>query len=150
VVSVVRRFNPEISTLSIGDGANDVSMITAAHVGVGIKGVEGQQAARASDYAVGEFKMLRPLLFVHGRECYRKNSLLVLYNFFKNIIMVFPQFWFSIYNNFSGQTPYDSFIYQLFNVFYTSLPIIIFAVFDEEHSRKKLFENKQNYYRIGL
>jgi len=27
--------------LAIGDGANDVNMINAAHVGVGIKGVEG-------------------------------------------------------------------------------------------------------------
>ena len=94
--------------------------------------------------------MLRPLLFVHGRESYRKNSNLVLYNFFKNIVLVFPQFWFSIYNNFSGQTPYDSFIYQLFNVFYTSLPIIVFAVFDVEHERKVLYANKENYYKIGL
>jgi phospholipid-transporting ATPase len=94
--------------------------------------------------------MLRPLLFVHGRESYRKNSTLVLYNFFKNIILVFPQFWVSVFNNFSGQTPYDSFIYQLFNVFYTSMPIIIFAVFDEEHSRKTLYDHKTNLYRIGL
>ena len=43
-------------TLSIGDGANDVNMITEAHVGIGIKGLEGQQAARASDFAIGEFK----------------------------------------------------------------------------------------------
>lgn len=89
-MSVVRVHNPDISTLAIGDGANDVSMITAAHVGIGIKGVEGQQAARASDYSIGEFKMLRPLLFIHGRESYRRNTILVLYNFFKNIILVFP------------------------------------------------------------
>jgi phospholipid-transporting ATPase len=76
--------------LAIGDGANDVSMITAAHVGIGIKGVEGQQASRASDYAIGEFKMLRPLLFIHGRESYRRNTALVLFNFFKNIVLVFP------------------------------------------------------------
>jgi phospholipid-transporting ATPase len=55
VVTLVRDNKPGISTLAIGDGANDVNMITAAHVGVGIKGVEGQQAARASDYAIGEF-----------------------------------------------------------------------------------------------
>ena len=79
--------------MAIGDGANDVNMITAAHVGVGIRGREGQQAARSSDYAISEFRLLRKLLFVHGRECYRRNAALVCYNFFKNICLVLPQFW---------------------------------------------------------
>jgi P-type E1-E2 ATPase len=33
-------------TLSIGDGANDVTMIQQAQVGVGISGVEGRQVRR--------------------------------------------------------------------------------------------------------
>lgn len=41
VVRTVREHLPEACTLAVGDGANDVSMITGAHVGVGIKGVEG-------------------------------------------------------------------------------------------------------------
>ena len=65
--------------MAIGDGANDVSMITEAHIGVGIRGLEGQQAAKASDYVLGEFKMLRRLLFYTGQECYRKNSFLILF-----------------------------------------------------------------------
>ena len=65
-------------------------MITAAHVGVGIKGLEGSQAARASDYSIGEFKMLRKLLLYHGRENYRRNSYLILYNFYKNFILIVP------------------------------------------------------------
>lgn len=43
----------KLTTLAIGDGANDVNMIVAAHIGVGISGLEGQQAARSSDYAIG-------------------------------------------------------------------------------------------------
>jgi phospholipid-transporting ATPase len=38
---VVRNKFPDKITLSIGDGANDVNMITTAHVGVGIAGLEG-------------------------------------------------------------------------------------------------------------
>ena len=68
-------------------------MITEAHVGVGIRGVEGQQAARASDYAIGEFKLLRRLILYCGRESYRKNSYLIFYNFYKNLVIVLPQFW---------------------------------------------------------
>ena len=52
-VPMMRDRHPDKTTLSIGDGANDVNMITAAHIGVGISGLEGQQAARASDYAIG-------------------------------------------------------------------------------------------------
>lgn len=90
LVKLIRDRKHGISTLAIGDGANDVSMITAAHVGVGIKGVEGYQAARASDFSIGEFKILRRLLFYHGREAYRRNSRVVCYNFFKNILVVLP------------------------------------------------------------
>lgn len=141
---------PDHSTLAIGDGANDVNMITAAHVGIGIKGLEGQQAARASDYAISQFRFLRRLLFYHGRECYRKNSTLVCYNFFKNILLVLPQFWFGFFNYFSGQSLYDSFIYQMFNILYTSCPIMIYAVIDKELEPEILVANKLNYYDQGM
>jgi phospholipid-transporting ATPase len=57
-------------TLSIGDGANDVSMIQAAHIGVGISGQEGMQAVMASDFAIAQFRFLTDLLLVHGRWSY--------------------------------------------------------------------------------
>ena len=63
-----------VITLAIRDGANDVNMITSAHVGVGIIGVEGKQAARASDYAIGQFQFLKKILFCHGYESLRRNS----------------------------------------------------------------------------
>jgi phospholipid-transporting ATPase len=53
IVSLVKNKYPGLTTLAIGDGANDVNMITAAHIGVGISGKEGQQASRAADYAIG-------------------------------------------------------------------------------------------------
>ena len=84
---------PNFGMLSIGDGANDVNMITTANIGVGILGEEGAQAARASDYSIAKFSYLQRLLFYHGRESYRKNANLILYNFYKNILIVLPQFW---------------------------------------------------------
>ena len=53
IVLMIKHRYKGITTLAIGDGANDVNMITAAHVGIGISGLEGQQAARSSDYAIG-------------------------------------------------------------------------------------------------
>ena len=42
IVVMLKTKNPKLTTLAIGDGANDVNMITAAHVGIGISGLEGQ------------------------------------------------------------------------------------------------------------
>lgn len=53
IVSLVKLRFPKKTTLSIGDGANDVAMILKADVGVGIAGKEGMQAARSSDFAIG-------------------------------------------------------------------------------------------------
>mmetsp|Transcript_18923 Transcript_18923/g.32303 ORF Transcript_18923/g.32303 Transcript_18923/m.32303 type:complete len:290 (+) Transcript_18923:2529-3398(+) len=147
-------------------------MILQAHVGVGIAGKEGQQAARTADYAIGQFKFLKPLMFVHGREAYRRNSLLVLYSFYKNVLYVVAQFYFGFFSSFQGQPLYEKFIYQLYNVTMTSLPIMWFAVFDFEHEKdrkpvsadnnelsqslklvkgdEKLFMRNPSLYEIGM
>jgi len=88
VVKFIKDKYPMTTTLAIGDGANDVNMITSADVGVGISGLEGQQATRASDFAIGQFKHLKVLLLFHGRESYRKIAYTVGYMFYKNIISI--------------------------------------------------------------
>ena len=79
-------------TLAIGDGANDVSMIQVADIGVGISGQEGMQAVQASDYAIGRFRFLARLLLVHGHWCYDRISKLILYFFYKNMVKLFSFF----------------------------------------------------------
>lgn len=130
------RFKSKV-TLAIGDGANDVNMILSSHVGVGILGKEGQQAARSADFAIGQFKFLKPLLFVHGRECNRRNSILVLYIFYKNVLYIACLYLFGFWSMFSGQTLYESIIYQFYNITMTSLPIMFFALFDFEYLKKE-------------
>ncbi|CAL8071819.1 unnamed protein product [Orchesella dallaii] len=67
-------------TLAIGDGANDVAMTQKAHIGVGISGVEGLQAACASDYAVAQCHYLTTLPFVHGAWNYDRMTKLIFYS----------------------------------------------------------------------
>lgn len=69
-------------------------------------------------------------MFKHGRENYRRNSYVVIYMFYKNVMFVLAQFWFGFENAFSGQTLYEPFIYQGFNLVFTVVPIMWFAVYD--------------------
>lgn len=124
-------------------------MITAAHIGIGISGLEGQQAARAADYSIGQFKMLKNLLFVHGREAYRRNTYLIMYMFYKNIILVIPVWVFGWFSLFGGTSIYNNIFYNFYNLALTAIPIIWFAVFDWEHD-KETFLVTPSYYPIGL
>jgi len=96
------KSNGKWITLAIGDGANDVSMIMEAHIGVGIRGKEGSQSVRAADYAVSQFKALDRLMLVHGRWGYRRISGMVCYYFYKNILLVFTEIYFAFFNGYSG------------------------------------------------
>ena len=120
-------------------------MITAAHIGVGISGLEGQQAARASDYAIGQFKFLRNLLFVHGRESYRKNSYVVWYMFYKDVLFVMCIFWYGTVSAFSGLTIFEQWLYQFYNILFSCFPIMWFAVFDYELP-KAILSRDPKYY----
>lgn len=131
VTSLVRKGARKI-TLSIGDGANDVSMIQAAHVGVGISGLEGMQAVMASDFAIAQFRFLTDLLLVHGRWSYVRICKVVTYFFYKNLTFTLTQFWFTFQTGFSGQRFYDDWFQSLYNVIFTALPVIIVGLFDKD------------------
>jgi len=158
IVQIVKNNIEAAVTLAIGDGANDVNMINCAHVGVGIRGIEGQQAARASDYALTEFKHLKNLLFVHGREYTRKNALVICYMFYKNVLLITPNLIFAFYSGFSAMALYNDWLYQCFNTLFTSLPIIFYAIFDQEYSRSDFLNNpelfndsrKGNYFNLSV
>jgi len=99
----MRKHEKSKLTMAIGDGANDVSMIQSAHVGVGVKGHEGNQASSFADYAIPRFKDLRRLLFWHGRGFGIKIGMATRWILFKSITFAFGAFFYSMYNGFSGQ-----------------------------------------------
>lgn len=96
VVNLVKK-GLKVMTLAIGDGANDVSMIQEANIGIGISGVEGRQAVMASDYAIAQFRFLRKLLLVHGRWSYLRTAEMIMGFFFKNVVWTFVLFWYQIF-----------------------------------------------------
>jgi phospholipid-translocating ATPase len=131
VVEMVKK-GLDCLTLSIGDGANDVAMIQEAHVGVGIAGLEGQQAVMSSDYAIGQFRFLTRLLLVHGRWSYRRLAETIANFFYKNLVWTFALFWYQIYANFDIVYLYDYTYIVMFNLAFTSLPIILMGVLDQD------------------
>ncbi|XP_075365597.1 phospholipid-transporting ATPase VB [Mycteria americana] len=149
VVKLVRR-QLKVMTLSIGDGANDVSMIQAADVGIGISGQEGMQAVMASDFAISRFKHLKKLLLVHGHWCYARLAKMVIYFFYKNVSYVNLLFWYQFFCGFSGSTMIDYWQMIFFNLFFTSVPPLLFGVLDRDVSAEtllglpELYKNGQN------
>ena len=72
---------------AIGDGGNDVSMIQAADVGIGIVGKEGMQASLASDFSITQFSHVVRLLQWHGRNAYRRSACLAQFIFHRGLII---------------------------------------------------------------
>lgn len=134
--------------LAIGDGANDVSMIQAAHVGVGISGMEGMQAARSADFAIAQFRFLKKLLLVHGSWSYQRISAAILYSFYKNIALYMTQFWYVFANCYSGQSIIESWTLTFYNVLFTVLPPFVIGVFDQFVSAR-LLEQYPQLYQLG-
>ena len=106
MVEMVQKASNDV-VLSIGDGANDVAMIQAANVGVGITGHEGRQAASSSHYSIAQFHFLRRLLLVHGAFNHHRTVKVILYSFYKNICLYIIELWFAFFCAFSGQTFFD-------------------------------------------
>uniref|UniRef100_A0A8C0N8R0 Phospholipid-transporting ATPase n=1 Tax=Canis lupus familiaris TaxID=9615 RepID=A0A8C0N8R0_CANLF len=131
VVELVKRYK-KVVTLAIGDGANDVSMIKAAHIGVGISGQEGMQAMLNSDYAFSQFHYLQRLLLVHGRWSYNRMCKFLSYFFYKNFAFTLVHFWYAFFSGFSAQTVYDTWFITFYNLVYTCLPVLGLSLFDQD------------------
>eukprot|EP01012_Entosiphon_sulcatum_P031609 TRINITY_DN4015_c0_g1_i1.p1 TRINITY_DN4015_c0_g1~~TRINITY_DN4015_c0_g1_i1.p1 ORF type:complete len:1191 (-),score=188.74 TRINITY_DN4015_c0_g1_i1:51-3623(-) len=130
---VVALFQGQGKTaLGVGDGANDVSMIQEAKVGIGIMGLEGAQAERAADYAIPKFRHLKRLCSVHGRFSLVRNAQLIQFSFYKNFFLAFIQIFFAFYNGESGQTLLDSWFLTFYNIAFTSLPPLLMGVFEKD------------------
>jgi phospholipid-transporting ATPase len=135
MVRILKKVENKV-TLSVGDGANDVPMILEANIGIGISGKEGTQAVRSADYSISQFKFLRDILLVHGRLAYKRLSLYTCYAFYKNVIVVFTEIYFIIFNGFSGQIYFSDWFTNFYNTFWSSWPMVINFTLDRDVERE--------------
>ncbi|KAL9875821.1 phospholipid-transporting ATPase VD isoform 1-T4 [Glossina fuscipes fuscipes] len=151
LVKVVKE-ELRLCTLAVGDGANDVSMIQMADVGVGISGQEGTQAVMAADFTLARFRYLERLLLTHGYWCYDRLSRMILYFFYKNAAFVFLIFWYQLHCGFSGTVMMDQMYLMLYNLIFTSLPPLAIGVYDKRVPEDLLLKNPYLYKngRLGV
>ena len=69
--------------------------------------------------------------------------------FYKNMLFVIPLFWYGIVSIYSGTAFYDPYLYQLFNLFFTGMPIMYFAIFDYEQTKEEFMKDSK-YYQLGF
>ncbi|RWS16411.1 putative phospholipid-transporting ATPase IA-like protein [Dinothrombium tinctorium] len=151
IVELVKLQTNQV-TLAIGDGANDVAMIRAANVGVGISGLEGLQAAHSADYSISQFRFLTRLLLVHGSWSLARLCKLILYSFYKNIALYVIELWFASVSAWSGQTIFERWTIGLYNVIFTMAPPLAIGIFDRQCSAETMMKypalyksNNQNF-----
>lgn len=132
-------------TLAIGDGANDVSMIQAAHVGVGVAGEEGMQAVNSADYSIGQFQFLKRLILVHGHWSYYRNSTMVNVFFYKQMVHTGTLFWFQIYCGWSTSQAMDYVYLLLYNAIWTVASVVGIGMFDRNVSDHVLMQVPELY-----
>ncbi|EED95897.1 hypothetical protein THAPSDRAFT_26702 [Thalassiosira pseudonana CCMP1335] len=146
LLKMVRKYvEPTPTTLAIGDGANDVGMIQEAHIGIGISGLEGQQAVNASDFAIAQFRYLESLLLIHGRWNFMRMSKAVLFFFYKNACLIGCLMVFSGQCLHSGTPLFDPWIIAVFNFVGGSIPIIFMAAFDRDLPRDYVMRHPEVY-----
>jgi phospholipid-translocating ATPase len=145
VVRLVKASKSKPMTCAIGDGANDVSMIQEAHVGLGIYGKEGRNAALSADFAFAKFKYVKRILLVHGYLYYTRSANLVQYFFYKNLAFVICQFYYAFFNAFSVSSLYDSIVLTMYNIFFTSAPIFLFGLCEQKVSISEIEANPYLY-----
>ncbi|KAI9813570.1 MAG: hypothetical protein M1826_002483 [Phylliscum demangeonii] len=147
LVRAIRKKVKHSVTLAIGDGANDIAMIQEAHVGIGITGKEGLQAARTSDYSIAQFRFLLKLLLVHGRWNYVRICKYTLGTFWKEMLFYLTQALYQRYTGYTGTSLYESWSLSFFNTLFTSLPVLFLGIFEKDLAASTLLAVPELYAR---
>ena len=147
IVAMVKKHKGTM-TLAIGDGANDVGMLQEAHVGIGVKGHEGSQAAQASDFAIPRFRHLIYMTAVHGHWAMNRMTHVALFMLYKNFVMILTYVWSSIDTWASPTSFYDQFLISCFNLVFTILPPFAYGFWERDLTKKDLLKYPQLYNSV--
>eukprot|EP01128_Nolandella_sp_AFSM9_P011791 TRINITY_DN870_c0_g1_i2.p1 TRINITY_DN870_c0_g1~~TRINITY_DN870_c0_g1_i2.p1 ORF type:complete len:683 (-),score=163.58 TRINITY_DN870_c0_g1_i2:216-2264(-) len=146
VVLMIKEYTG-LQTASIGDGGNDVSMIQAADVGIGIVGKEGRQASLAADFSINQFSYVSRLLIWHGRNSYKRSARLGQFVIHRGLIISFIQAVFSALFYFAAIAIYNGWLLVGYATFYTTLPVFS-LVLDTDVTEEIAFQFPELYREL--
>jgi magnesium-transporting ATPase (P-type) len=129
---------------AIGDGGNDVAMIQAADVGLGIVGKEGKQASLASDFSIRQFSFLSRLLLWHGRNSYKRSARLGQFVIHRGLSISFLQAAFSAVFQYAPVSIFNGWLLGGYSTIYTALPVFS-LVMDEDVPETAAFQYPELY-----
>merc|ERR1712137_710790 len=135
VVETIKMHAKNERIAAIGDGGNDVSMIQAAHIGIGIEGKEGRQAALAADYSISQFSHVAQLFLWHGRNSYQRSAAMSQVIIHRGMVISFIQAIFCAVFFMSPVTIYTGMLVFGYSCWYTMLPVFSLVV-DEDIDKK--------------
>jgi len=118
------------------------------HVGVGISGQEGLQAARVADYSIAQFRFLQRLLLVHGHWNYVRTAKFILMTFWKEMFFYMMQALYQGYNGYTGTSLYEAWSLTVLNTLFTSLCVLVMGIFEQDLSADTLLALPE-LYRYG-
>ncbi|EAW08728.1 aminophospholipid-translocating P4-type ATPase NEO1 [Aspergillus clavatus NRRL 1] len=130
VADLIRQYTKK-RVCCIGDGGNDVSMIQAADVGIGIVGKEGRQASLAADFSITQFHHLTKLLVWHGRNSYKRSAKLAQFIMHRGLIISACQTMYSIASHFDPKGLFINWLMVGYATVYTNAPVFS-LVFDRD------------------
>ncbi|GMS92277.1 hypothetical protein PENTCL1PPCAC_14451, partial [Pristionchus entomophagus] len=143
IVKAVKRRGGIVA--AIGDGANDVPMIQAAHVGIGVSGNEGSQASMAADFVLAQFSFVSRLILLHGHWNYARIANVLLYFFYKNVQNVMITFFIQVANGWTCGFPINMTYSVTYPIIFTSLQPILFGVMEQDRTEKELLADSTLY-----
>jgi len=122
IATLIRAYTQK-RVACIGDGGNDVSMIQAADIGVGIVGKEGRQASLAADFSITSFHHLTKLLVWHGRNSYKRSAKLAQFVMHRGLVISVCQTVYSIATHFEPHALYRDWLLVGYATVYTMAPV---------------------------
>uniref|UniRef100_A0A8C9UMK0 Phospholipid-transporting ATPase n=1 Tax=Spermophilus dauricus TaxID=99837 RepID=A0A8C9UMK0_SPEDA len=136
IVALVKKYQ-HVVTLAIGDGANDVNMIKSGWWAAGMR--------RGAWGCWGPGKLVGRLLLVHGRWSYLRVCKFLRYFFYKTVASMMAQIWFSFYNGFTAQPLYEGWFLALFNLLYSTMPVLYIGLFEQDVTAEKSLQMPELY-----
>ncbi|KAK0866231.1 putative aminophospholipid-translocase [Friedmanniomyces endolithicus] len=135
---------------AIGDGGNDVSMICAADIGLGIEGKEGRQASLAADFSLTQFSHVTKLLLWHGRNSYTRSAKLALFVMHRGLIISVCQTVFSVASGYEPLALYRDWLLVGYATVYTMFPVFSLVLDrDVDEGVARLYPELYRELRLG-